>query len=45
MQVNIIGDLHGYYDVYESLLIEHEIINASLNWTENSDQLWLIGDI
>ena len=45
MQVHIIGDLHGYYDVYESLLIEHGIIDASLNWTANSDQLWLIGDI
>jgi len=45
MQELIIGDLHGYYVVYESLLIEHGIIDASLNWTANSDQLWLIGDI
>ena len=45
MKVHIIGDLHGYYDVYESLLIEHGIIDTSLNWHAGNEQLWLIGDI
>lgn len=45
MQINVIGDLHGFYEPYESLLLDSGIIDADLNWSAGSDQLWLIGDI
>ncbi|MBL4681315.1 MAG: metallophosphoesterase [Pseudomonadales bacterium] len=45
MRFNVIGDLHGYYQPYESLLLNAGIIDADLNWAAGSDQLWLIGDI
>jgi len=45
MRFNVIGDLHGYYQPYENLLLNAGIVDADLNWAAGSDQLWLIGDI
>jgi hypothetical protein len=45
MQINVNGDLHGFYKPYESLLLNANIIDADLNWSGAQDQLWLIGDL
>ena len=45
MRINVIGDLHGFYQPYERLLLDAAIIDADLNWSAGNDQLWLIGDI
>ncbi|MBV1879651.1 MAG: metallophosphoesterase [Pseudomonadales bacterium] len=45
MQIHVIGDLHGFYPEFESLLAQTGIIDQQLNWSANDDQLWLIGDL
>lgn len=45
MRFNVIGDLHGYYQPYEKLLLNAGIVDVDLNWSAGIDQLWLIGDI
>jgi hypothetical protein len=45
MHIHVIGDLHGHYAQYESLLLQAGIIDQNLNWATQEDQLWLVGDI
>lgn len=45
MAVSVIGDLHGYLDVYESLLQRGGFCDDSLGWTGGDRNLWLIGDL
>ncbi len=45
MRVHVIGDLHGFYQAYESLLRRGNLIDENGDWCANDDQLWLIGDI
>jgi len=45
MRIHVIGDLHGFYGPYESLLINGSIIDENGDWCADNDHLWLIGDI
>ena len=45
MHAHVIGDLHGYYDAFEKLLLDSNLVDEQLNWKAGADQLWLIGDI
>jgi len=39
MPIHIIGDIHGYYQPYENLLIEGNLIDGDLNWCGGDDQI------
>ncbi len=40
----IIGDLHGYFDRFVSLLQDSELIDQERHWTGGDSELYLIGD-
>lgn len=44
MATFIIGDLHGHYHEYVSMLIDAELVDEHLNWCGGSHKLWLVGD-
>ena len=45
MATFIIGDLHGYHDVYHRLLQDAGLADSRGNWTGGIHELWLIGDL
>ena len=45
MDVFIIGDLHGHYEIFKRLLIQGAFCNDKLVWTGGKNHLWLIGDL
>lgn len=45
MATYIIGDLHGYHDVYLRLLEDAGLADSRGNWTGGTHALWLIGDL
>lgn len=44
MSTFIIGDLHGHYYEYVSLLMDTELADRHLNWIGGTNSLWLMGD-
>lgn len=44
MTTYFIGDLHGYADRYEQLLLSAGLVDESLNWAGKDATLWLMGD-
>lgn len=42
--VFVIGDLHGQYDRFLSLLQQAQLVDQQLHWSGGAAHLWLIGD-
>jgi hypothetical protein len=42
--VFVIGDLHGQYDSFVSILQQAQLVDERLHWSGSDAQLWLIGD-
>lgn len=45
MSTFIIGDLHGFHDVYRMLLQQAGLTDKEGHWTGGTHELWLIGDL
>lgn len=45
MPISIIGDMHGHFDIYKSLLMADGLCDDACQWTGGETELWLIGDL
>ncbi len=44
-RIFVLGDIHGRYDEVQQILLEHEVMDSSLNWSWGNGHLLFIGDI
>lgn len=44
MSTFVIGDLHGHYYEYVTILLDAELVDRDLNWIGGNHMLWLVGD-
>ncbi|MCI0708778.1 MAG: serine/threonine protein phosphatase [Chloroflexi bacterium] len=44
MSTFVIGDLHGHYHEFASILLDAGLVDKDLNWTGGNHALWLMGD-
>lgn len=41
----IISDIHGQYDLFKEILINHQVVDSNLNWIYGNKHLVILGDI
>ena len=44
MSTFLIGDLHGHYYEFVSILLDAELVDKDLKWIGGTHKLWLVGD-